>query len=150
MSDSAILWTVDSPVHGILQARILEWVAMPSSKGSSQPRVQTQVSYISLHWQEGSLSLGLPGKPTHCYILNSIQQNSRDIILPTKVHIVKAMTFPVVMYRCQSWTINKAEPQRIDAFKLWCWRRLLRISLDSKEIKPVNPKGRQPRCPDYW
>ena len=52
---------------------------------------------------------------------------SRDITLPTKVHLVKAMVFPVVMYRCESWTIKKAEHQRIDAFKLWCWRRLLRV-----------------------
>ena len=52
---------------------------------------------------------------------------SRDIILPTKVRLVKAMVFPVVMYRCESWTVKKAEHQRIDAFELWCWRRLLRV-----------------------
>ena len=52
---------------------------------------------------------------------------SRDIILPTKVHLVKAIVFPVVMYRCESWTIKKAERQRIDALELWCWRRLLRV-----------------------
>ena len=52
---------------------------------------------------------------------------SRDIILLTKVHLVKAMVFPVVMYWCESWTIKKAEPKRIDAFELWCWRRLLRV-----------------------
>ena len=52
---------------------------------------------------------------------------SRDIALPTKVHLVKAMVFPVVMYVCESWTIKKAEHQSIDAFKLWCWRRLLRV-----------------------
>ena len=52
---------------------------------------------------------------------------SRDITLPTKVHLVKAMVFPVVMYRCESWTIKKGECQRIDAFDLWCWRRLLRV-----------------------
>ena len=52
---------------------------------------------------------------------------SRDIILPTKVHLVKAMVFPVVMYGCESWTIKKAECQRIDAFELWCWRRLLKV-----------------------
>ena len=51
---------------------------------------------------------------------------SRDIILPTKVHLVRAMVFPVVMYGCESWTVKKAEHQRIDAFELWCWRRLLR------------------------
>jgi len=69
---------------------------------------------------------------------------SRDITLPTKVHIVKAINFPVVMYGCESWTIKNAECQRIDAFELWCWRRLLRVSLGSQEIKPVNPKGNQP------
>ena len=58
--------------------------------------------------------------------LDSILKN-RDITLPTKVHLVKAMAFPVVMYGCESWTIKKAERQRIDAFKLWCWRRLLRV-----------------------
>ena len=51
----------------------------------------------------------------------------RDITLPTKVHLVKAMVFPVVMYGCESWTVKKAEHQRIDAFELWCWRRLLRV-----------------------
>ena len=52
---------------------------------------------------------------------------SRDITLPTNVHLVKAMVFPVVMYGCESWTIKKAECQRIDAFEVWCWRRLLRV-----------------------
>ena len=66
---------------------------------------------------------------------------SRDIMLLTKVHLVKSMVFPGVMYGCESWTIKKAELQRIDNFKLWCWRRLLRIPW--KEIKPVNPKGNQ-------
>ena len=68
---------------------------------------------------------------------------SRDIILPTKLCIVKAMVFLVVMCACESWTIKKAECWRIDAFKLWCWRRLLSL-LDSKEIKPVNSKGNKP------
>ena len=58
--------------------------------------------------------------------LDSILQ-SRDITLPTKVHLVKAMVFPVVMYGCESWTIKKAKHQRIDAFELWCWRRLVRV-----------------------
>ena len=52
---------------------------------------------------------------------------SRDVTLPTKVHLVKAMVFPVVMYGCQSWTVKKAERRRIDALELWCWRRLLRV-----------------------
>ena len=61
----------------------------------------------------------------------------------TKVHLVKAMVFPVVIYGCESWTIKKAEHRRIDAFELWCWRRLLKSPLDSKEIQPVHPKGNQ-------
>ena len=65
---------------------------------------------------------------------------SRDIILPTKVRLVKAMVFPVVMYGCESWTIKKAECGRIDAFELWCWRRL---PLDCKKIQPVHLKGNQ-------
>ena len=64
---------------------------------------------------------------------------SRDITLPTKVRLVKAMVFPVVMYGCESWTVKKAECQRIDAFELWCWRRL-KSPLDCKEIQPVHPK----------
>ena len=67
---------------------------------------------------------------------------SRDITLPTKVRLVKAMVFPVVMYGCESWTIKKAERWRIDAFELWC-RRRLESPLDCKEIQPVHPKGDQ-------
>ena len=68
---------------------------------------------------------------------------SRDITLSTKIHLVKAMVFPVVIYECKSWTIKKAEHQRIDAFELWCWRRLLRVPLDCKEIQPVHSEGDQ-------
>ena len=68
---------------------------------------------------------------------------SRDITLLTKVRIVKDMVFPVVTYRCESWTIKKAEHQRTDAFELWCWRRFSASPLDCKKIKPVNPKGNQ-------
>ena len=74
--------------------------------------------------------------------LDSILKN-RDITLLTMVHLVKAMIFPVVMYGCESWTIKKAEGQRIDAFKLSCWRKLLKSPLDCKEIQPVYPKGNQ-------
>ena len=66
---------------------------------------------------------------------------SRDITLSTKVHLVKAMVFPVVMYGCESWTVKTAECRRIDAFELWCWRRLFESPLDCKEIQPVHPKG---------
>ena len=66
---------------------------------------------------------------------------SRDIILPTKVHLVKAMVFPVVMYGCESWTIKKAECRRIDAFELWCWRRLLDCKRSSQSIlKEIRPE----------
>ena len=68
---------------------------------------------------------------------------SKDITLPTKVHLVKAMVFPVVMYGCESWTVKKTEHQRIDAFELWLLEKTLEISLDCKEIQPVHPKGDQ-------
>ena len=68
---------------------------------------------------------------------------SRDITLPTKVCVVKAMAFPVVMYGCESWMVKKAERQRINDFELWCWRRLLKSPLDCKKIQPVHPKGDQ-------
>ena len=74
--------------------------------------------------------------------LDSIK--SRDITLPTKVHLVNAMVFPVVMYGCESWTVKKAEHQRIDAFELWCWRRLLRVPWTARRsnqsiLKEINP-----------
>ena len=68
---------------------------------------------------------------------------SRDISLPTKVHLVKAMVFPVVMYGCESWTIKKAECQRIDAFELWCWRRLLRVPWTERRANQSNATGNQ-------
>ena len=73
--------------------------------------------------------------------------NSRDIILPTKVRLVKAMVFPVVMYGCESWAIKKSECRRIDAFELWCWRRLLRVPQTARRsnqsiLKEINPQ--------YW
>ena len=70
---------------------------------------------------------------------------SRDITLPTKVHLVKPLVFPVVMYGCESWTIKKAEHQRIDAFELWCWRRLLRVPYTARRsnqsiLKEISPE----------
>ena len=70
---------------------------------------------------------------------------SRDITLPTKVHLVKAMVFPIVMFGCESWTVKKAEHRRIDAFELWCWRRLLRVPWTARRSnqsiqKEVNPE----------
>ena len=76
--------------------------------------------------------------------LNNILK-CRNITLLTKVHLVKAMVFPIAMYGCESWTIKEAEHRRIDTFELCCWRRFLGvfISLDRKEIKPASPKGNQ-------
>ena len=86
--------------------------------------------------------------------LNSILQ-SRDIILPTKVHLVKAMVFPVVMYGCESWTIKKAEHQRIGVFELWCWRRFLRVSWTARRsnqsmLKEINPEYSLEEAPVLW
>ena len=92
------------------------------------------------------------------YLHNSITLNNgnldsilkiRDLTLPTKVHLVKAMVFPVVMYGCESWTIKKAEHQRIDAFELWCWRRLLRVPWTARRsnqsiLKEFISEGDQP------
>ena len=71
---------------------------------------------------------------------------SRDIILPTKVHLVKAMVFPVVKYGCESWTVKKAECWRIDAFELWCWRRLLRVPWTARRSNQSIPKEISPGC----
>ena len=78
-------------------------------------------------------------------ILDSILK-SRDITLQTKVCLVKAMVFPVVMYGCESWTIKKAEHQRIDAFKLWCWRGLLRVPWTARRSNQSIPKETSPGC----
>ena len=82
---------------------------------------------------------------------------SRDIILPTKVHLVKSMVFPVVMYGCESWTVKKAECRRIGAFELWCWRRLLRVPWTARRsnqsiLKEISP-GRtdaEAEIPMFW
>ena len=71
---------------------------------------------------------------------------SRDITLPTKVHLVKTMVFPVVMYGCESWTMKKAECQRIDAFELWCWRRLLRVPWTARRSNQSILKETSPGC----
>ena len=71
---------------------------------------------------------------------------SRDITLPTKVHLIKAMVFPVVIYGCESWTVKKAECQRIDAFQLWCWRRLLRVPQTARRSNQSILKEISPGC----
>ena len=77
--------------------------------------------------------------------LDSIFKN-RDITLPTKVHLVKAMVFPVFLYGCKSWTVRKAERQRIDAFELWCWRRLLRVPWTARRSIQSILKESSPGC----
>ena len=77
--------------------------------------------------------------------LDNILKDS-DITLPTKVHLVKAMVFPVVMYGCESWTVKKAEHQRIDAFELWCWRRLLRVPWTTRRSNQLILKEISPGC----
>ena len=98
------------------------------------------------HWL--TLFLGAP-KSLQMVIaamkLKDVSLKSRDITLPTKVRLVKAMVFPVVMYGCESWTVKKAECQRIDAFELWCWRRLLRVPWTARRsnqsiLKKVSPE----------
>ena len=107
-------------------------------------------------WQtlfSGASKITADGNSSHeikrCFLLGrKVMTNldsilkSRDITLPGKVLLVKAMVFPIVMYGCETWTIMKAEHQRIHAFELWCWRRL-ESPLDCKEIQPVHPKGNQ-------
>ena len=111
--------------HGDSPGKNTQWVAMPSSMRSSQPRDQTQVSCIA----DGSCLL-----------------KSRDITVLIKVHLVKAMVFPVVMYGCESWTIKKTECQRIDAFELWCWRRLLRVPWTARRSNQSILKEIDPEC----
>ena len=106
LSDPTDCSPPDSSVHGIFQARVLEWGAIAN--------------------------------------LDSVLK-SRDITLPTKAHLVKAMVFPVVMYGCESWTIKKAERQRTDAFKQWCWKRLLKVPWTARKsnqsiLKEINPE----------
>ena len=97
-----------------------------------------------------ALSLSLNGFKRRLLLGRKVMTNldsifkSRDITLPTKVHLVKAMVFPVVMYRCESWTVKKAEHWRTDAFELWCWRRLLRVPWTARRsnqsiLKEISP-----------
>ena len=141
-----------SSVHGIFQARVLEWGATAFSAGpitSWQIDGETVSDFIFLgskitadgdcsHEIKRGLLLGRKVMTK----LHSILK-SRDVTLPTKVRLVKAMVFPVVMYGWESWTMKKAECRRIDAFELWCWEKTLESPLDCKEIQPVHPKGDQ-------
>ena len=108
--------------------------------------------FLSLitHWLYFLIPLNLLQFEDICRLLRKVMTNldsmlkSRDITLPTKVHLVKAMVFPVVMYGCESWTVKKAGCRRIDAFELWCWRRLLRVPWtarrsDQSILKEISP-----------
>ena len=127
-----------SLIPGILKARTLKWVAISFSnawKGKVKVKSLSHVRLLATPWtaayQAPPHPWDFPGKSCLLLVgkamtyLDSILK-SRDITLPTKVHLVKAMVFPVVMYGCESWTIKKAEHWRIDDLELWCWRRLLR------------------------
>ena len=111
LSDPMDCSPTGSSIHGIFQARVLEWGAIAFSVTK----------------------------------LDSVLK-SKDTTLSTKVHLVKAMVFPVVMYECESWTIKKAECQRIDAFGLWCWRRLLRAPWTARRSYQSILKENSPRC----
>ena len=125
--------------------RILEWVAYPFSRGSSQPRNRNQGL---LHCRRILYQLSYEGSPVPGKLVKKRPREAavkcRDITLPTKVRLVKAMVFPVVMYGYESWTIKKAE-HRIDAFELWCWRRLLRVPWTARTsnqsiLKEISPE----------
>ena len=131
-----------SPVHGVLKAGILKWFAIPFSSGPITSRqidggtVETVSDFIFLGSKitaDGDCSNEIK---RHFFLGRKAMTNldsilkSRDTTLLIKVHLVKAMVFPIVMYGCESWTIKKAEHQRIDAFELRCWRRLVRVPGD--------------------
>ena len=134
-----------SPVPGILQARTLEWVAISFSnawkwkvQGKSLSRVQIFKTQRTAAYQSPP-SMGFSRQE----YWSGVPSPSPPLL--TKVCIVKAMVFPVVTYRCKSWTIKMAEHQRINAFKLWCWKRLLRVPWTARRsnqsiLKKINPE----------
>ena len=136
-----------SSVYGVFQARILEWVAISDLITSWQIETVTYFIFLgSKITTDGNCSHEVK---RHLLLERKTMVNldsvlrSRDVTLPAKIGIVKAMVFPVIMYGCESWTIKKAECQRIDAFKTVVLEKTLESPLSSKEIKPVNPKGNQ-------
>ena len=154
-----------SYVHGDLMARMLKWFAISFSSGPvCQNPPPWPVSRLALHGMAHSF-IELHKAVIHVIILVSFLWlgfhfgghgivvltssvsvlKSKDIILPTKFCLVKTVVFPVVMYRCESWTIKKSERQRIDAFQLWCWKRLLRVPWTERRsnqiiLKEINPE----------
>ena len=150
-----------SSTHVISQARILQWATISFSKGPSQPKDWTWISCLGrwtlYHWATRE---GLMAELYDCShetkrrlllgrkVMTNLDSvlKSRDITLPTKVCLVKAMFFLVVMYGCESWTLKKAEHQRSDAFELWCWRRLLRVPWSSRRSNQSILKEISPGC----
>ena len=119
---------------------------------AEEPEIKLPTSAGSLKKQESSRKTSISAlltmpKPLTVWItINCGILKSRDITLSTKVHLVKALVFPVVMYGCESWTIKKAEHQRIDAFELWSWRRLLRVPWTSRRSNQSILKEISPGC----
>ena len=113
---------------------------------------QSETSEMLDFWMLTYLSLGTHLSKRHLLLGRKVMANldsilkSRDITLLTKVHLVKAMVFPVVMYGCESWTVKKAERQKIDAFELWCWRRLLRLPWTARRSNQSILKEISPGC----
>ena len=148
-----------SPVPGIFQARILEWVAISFSnawKWKVKVKSLSRIRLLATPWTaayQAPLSLGFSRQeywsgvplPSPMTNLDSILKR-RDITLSTKVCLVKAIIFPVVMYGCESWTVKKAERRRIDAFELWCWRRLLRVPWTARRSNQSILKEISPGC----
>ena len=127
--------------------KLRSWHLVPSLHGKTVETVSDFIFWGSKITADGNCSYEIK----RCLLLGrKVMTNldsifkSRDITLPTKVRLVKAIAFPVVMYGCESWTVKKAECRRTDGFELWCWRRLLRFFLDCKEIQSVHSKGDQP------
>ena len=139
-----------SSIHGILQARVLEWSPITSWQMDGET-METVTDFIFLGSRittDGDYSYEIK----RCLLLERKAMTNidcilkcRDISLPAMVHLVKAMVFPVVMYGCESWTIQKSEHQKIDAFELWCWRRLLRVPWTARRsnqsiLKEISPE----------
>ena len=138
-----------SSVPGILQARILEWVAISFSNAWKWKVSEVTQSCSTL---SNPMNCSPPGSSVHGILQARILEwvtsifKSRDITLSAEIHLVKAMVFPVVMYGCESWTIKEAECQRIDAFELQCWRRLLRVPRTARRSTQSILKEISPGC----
>ena len=126
MSSGLIIWQIDGETMGTVRDFILG-----GSKITADGNCSHEIKRCLLLWRKVMTNL-------------NIMLKSRDlIILPTKVCLVKAMVFPIVMYGCEIWTIKKVKCWRIDAFELWCWRRFLRVPWRVRRSNPVHPKGNQ-------